>query len=87
MSSTIIYKLNLIVEKSYKLSLRQLRLEFNDNIIEEIKRETTDNLYNNFIIEYETTYYEIIYGNNDSTTENVKEHFLKSVRDIIENKN
>jgi hypothetical protein len=87
MSSTIIDKLNLIVEKSYKLSLRQLRLEFNDNIIEEIKRETTDNLYNNFIIEYETTYYEIIYGNNDSTTENVKEHFLKSIRDIIENKN
>ena len=87
MSSTIIDKLNLIVEKSYKLSLRQLRLEFNDNIIEEIKRETTDKLYNNFIIEYETTYYEIIYGNNDSTTENVKEHFLKSIRDIIENKN
>jgi hypothetical protein len=87
MSSTIIDKLNLIVEKSYKLSLRQLRLEFNDNIIEEIKRETTDNLYNNFIIEYETTYYEIIYGNNDSITENVKEHFLKSVRYIIENKN
>jgi hypothetical protein len=87
MSSTIIDKLNLIVEKSYKLSLRQLRLEFNDNIIEEIKRETTDKLYNNFIIEYETTYYEIIYGNNDSATEKVKEHFLKSIRDIIENKN
>jgi hypothetical protein len=87
MSSTIIDKLSLIVEKSNKLSLRQLRLEFNDIIVEEIKNETNNELYNNFMIEFETTYYEIIYGNNDNNTEKIKQHFLKSIKAIIENKN
>jgi hypothetical protein len=87
MSLTIIDKLNLIIEKSDKLSLRQLRLEFNDEIIEEIKTKTTNELYNNFMIEFETTYYEIIYGNNDDNTQKIKQHFLKSIRAIIENKN
>jgi hypothetical protein len=87
MSSTIIDKLSLIVEKSNKLSLRQLRLEFNDIIVEEIKNEINNELYNNFMIEFETTYYEIIYGNNDNNTEKIKQHFLKSIKAIIENKN
>lgn len=87
MSSNIINKLRIIVEKSDKLSLRQLRLEFNDIIVEEIKNKTSDELYNNFMIEFETTYYEIIYGNNDNNTEKIKEHFLKSIIAIIENKN
>ena len=87
MSSTIIDKLSLIVEKSDKLSLRQLRLEFNDIIVEEIKNQTSDELYNNFMIEFETTYYEIIYGNNDNNTEKIKQHFIKSIKAIIENKN
>jgi hypothetical protein len=56
MSSNIINKLRIIAEKSDKFSLRQLRLEFNDIIVEEIKNETSDELYNNFMIEFETTF-------------------------------
>jgi len=79
-----IEKLRIILEKSDKLSLRQLRLEFNDEIIEEIKTQTSEELYDNFMNHYKMTYKEIIYGNNDENTFKVKQDFLKSIEDIIE---
>ena len=79
-----IEKLRIIIEKSDKFSLRQLRLEFNDEIIKEIKTQTSEELYDNFMNHYKMTYKEIIYGNNDENTFKVKQDFLKSIEDIIE---
>jgi len=79
----IMEKLRIIIEKSDKLSLRQLRLEFNDEIIKEIKAQTSEELYDNFMSHYKRTYNEIIYGNNDENTFKVKQDFLKSIEDII----
>jgi hypothetical protein len=49
-----------------------------------IKENTTDEIYENYKIESDCVYYEMIYGNNDEYTENVKNSFLNSLKIVID---
>jgi phosphomannomutase len=52
-----------------------------------IKENTTDEIYENYKIESDCVYYEMIYGNNDEYTENVKNSFLNSLKIVIDSGN
>lgn len=75
--------LSCIYDNSNNFSLRELRNK-TYRFSSLIKENTTDEIYENYKIESDCVYYEMIYGNNDEYTENVKNSFLNSLKIVID---
>jgi len=75
--------LSCIYNNSNNYSLRELRNK-TYGFTSSIKENTTNEIYEDYKIESDCLYYEMIYGNNDEYTENVKNSFLNSLKIVID---